>query len=74
MSEQELRNYPSAWWVLWLQRGALIVVGVWSALNHAWLGVASTVVFLILHAWMIHVVRKEKVARDAWFDQIMRNL
>lgn len=69
-----LRNYPSPWWQLWLQRAALIAVGLWAALGHAWFAVASAVFLLALHTWTIHKARQRKVALDAWFEDIMRKL
>ena len=74
MTDPSWRNYPSPWWVLWLQRAALMAVGVWCLAESAWIGVASTVLFLTLHSWMIHRVREDKVQRDAYFAEVMRRL
>lgn len=70
----ELRNYPSPWMSIWVQRLGMVAVGVYGAVVHAWFSVVIAVIFLALHTWMIHRFRQEKVARDAWFADVMRQL
>jgi hypothetical protein len=70
----DLRNYPSPWWSLWAQRLGIAVVGIWGAVEHAWLSVVIAVAFIAMHIWMVHRFRVEKVARDAHFAAILRRL
>jgi len=74
VDKRDWRNYPSPWWVLWVQRGVIAAVGVWGVVIHAWLTVAVAVVFVALHIWVVHRSRVERAARDAHFAEVLRSL